>query len=225
MEMFDILSATKEKDDSIVLTVNAPETEQNKQHYADIRIGIHWPTSLSPACFIAVSQKYTGSHEHGKSEPPTGQRQVIAEYISESIGMNPFYRQIVEFCKQTCCSRLYAILPETRNEHGHLRDLEDYAQKAECGIYVHEANDENDFFLSVSRVRDSIDNDMLVIPENTVVFDQLSTIIREDLLDSPEERFHCIDALGNVLDGYYRWPPRNYKFTTKRRPPPDWRYH
>ena len=226
METFDINSATKEKDESITLTIADQETEvRDTRRFADIRMGIHWGTSKSPACFVVVSQEYTGSHNPGKAESPVGKREVMAEYISESLGMSMFYRQIAELAKKMLCRRLYAVLPENRFECGHLQDLEAYARKSDSYIYVNEANDENDFFLSISRVKDSIDNGSLLIPENTVVFEQLSTITRDDLQDSPEERFHCIDALGHVLDGYYRNPPRNYPIITRRRPPPDWRYN
>jgi hypothetical protein len=225
MELFNIISAQKVKDDSIVLTIDYPLSEAHQtRRFADIRMGIHWPTSQSPACFIVVSQEY-GSDNPSESELPVGKREEIAEYISESLGMNGFYQQIVELTKKTLCRRLYAVLPEDRFECGYLQDLEVYAKKSECDIYVNEALDADNFFHSISRIKDSIDDGNLLIPNDTVLFDQLNLVTRDDLQDSPEERFFCIDPLGHVLDGYYRQPPRNYPLITRRRPPPDWRYH
>ena len=222
----NVVAATKEKDNSITLTIDEPASNARvTKRYADVRMGLHWPTSHSPACFVIVSQQYTGPHKPGEGEPPVGTREVLAEYVPESLGMNQFYRQVGQMAKKLFCRRVYAVLPEDRMQHGHLQDLMDYARESDCDIYVHEALDDGEFFLSISRIKDSIDDGNLLVPDNTVVYDQLKGMTREDLKDSPEEFFYCIDALGHVIDGYYRWPPRNYQFYTRRRPPPDWRYH
>jgi len=226
METFEIISAQKEQDGSIILVIANQETgEHELRRFADIRMGIHWPSSLSPACFVIVSQEYTGTPKYGDANPPVGSREIIAEYISETLGMNEFYRQIVVFVKKSLCRRLYAVLPEDPYQCGYFQDLQKYARNAECNIHINSVSEGDDFFLGISRIKDSTDSGWLSIPTASAVYDQLNSITREDLQDNPQERFYLIDALGHVLDGYYRCPPRNYPLITKRRPPPNWRYH
>ena len=212
MEAFNVISARKREDFSIVLKIEDPVTrEPQEKYYSAIRMGLHWPTAESPACFVIIAQAYPVSDTRGR-------REVIAEYVSESIGMSGFYRQIIHYAQELYCTRLYAVLPDDRYECGYLQDLEEYSWRKECFLSIDESLVDN-FFLSVSRIRDSIDSGNLVIPENSVVYEQLREFTREDLQDNPEERFHYVDALGHVLDGFYRHPPVNQPYVNRPNAP------
>jgi len=212
MEAFKIISSHRRDDFSIVLKIENPVSrELEDKYYSDIRMGLHWPTAASSACFVIIAQGYPVSGTQGR-------RELIAEYVSESIGMNGFYRQIIHYAQELYCTRLYAILPENRSECGYLQDLEEYSWRKECSLSIDESLVDN-FFLSVSRIRDSMDNGNLVIPDNSVAYEQLNRIVREDLQDNPDERFHYIDALGHVLDGFYRHPPVNQPYINRPNAP------
>lgn len=209
MEAFEIISARKRDNNSLVLTIKDRESEEHEDKcYAAIRMGIHWPTLTSPACFVIVAQDYPVSGNQGR-------RELIAEYISDSIGMNDFYRKIVHYADNVHCHTIYAVLPDDHDECGYLQDLEKFSRDFDCSLRFEKSFSGDDIRLSISRIKDSMDSGSLKIPENSMVFEQLTGITRDDLLDSPEERFYSIDALGHALDGFYRYPPSNNSYVNR----------
>jgi hypothetical protein len=218
----NVTAAKVNKDRSIVLTIADPfEGTDETQRYVAIRGGISWPTVTSPAYYCIVGMTDSGRHDVKKKI--VGNYVLLAEFTSDLLGLNTFYSRLTDAADQYCCRNFYVEIPEQRHECGYLHDFDDFQRDRNSKAYLTEAYDVDNFMLGVSRIRQSIDERKLPIPEQSVIYEQLQSITKEDLQDNPEEKFYGINALRHVIGSYFRLPPRLYKARVKRRPPVNWR--
>ena len=218
----NVTAAKVNKDKSIVLTIADPfEGTDETQRYAAIRGGISWPTVTSPAYYCIVAMTDSGTHDDERRL--VGDYDLLAEYESDSLGLSNFYRKLSDAAEQYSCNDFYVDMPENRYECGYVADFEKFQRGRGSKMYALEAYDVDNFMLGISRIRQSVDEGKLSIPEQSVLYEQLQSITKDDLQDKPEEKFYGVNALRHVIGSYYREQPRLYKPRIKPRPPVNWR--
>ena len=128
-----------------------------------------------------------------------------------------FYNYLTDLAEQFMCD-FYVDMPVDRNDCGFLNDYDDHATVRKSKSYLFEAHDVDNFLLGVARIRDNYDSGTLIIPDDSIVFEQLRTIAKIDLEDSPEERFFAINALRHAIGSFHRHPVKLYKHKPQNRP-------
>jgi hypothetical protein len=223
MKTDNVTAAKKRADGSFELTITNPfEKTSSIKRYLAIRGGISWPTVHSPAYFCVVGQEYIDAPVWEKK--PAGKRVLLAEYKSESLSLSAgFYGRIVDIAEQMLCLRFYVELPEDRSDCGYLSDFQNFARDKNSGVYLDAAYDTDNFQLGVSRIKGSIDSGALIVPEDSIVYQELRIFAKSDLDDLPEERFHAVNGLRHVVGSYFRRAPSNSPIRTTTRPAVNWR--
>lgn len=209
MEIINVTSAKKKSDNSIELSIADPfEGSAIVKRYSAIRGGISWPTAQASAYFCIVGQEYVGSNGTEDSAS-AGTSILLAEHESKSFSLSGFYDRIIDLSEQMLCSDFYVYMDEVRFNDGFLNDFQ--ALERSRNVCLQDALDKDNFLLGISRIRESIDKGLLIIPEDSILYGQVQGISREDLQDKPEDIFFAINALRHVVGSFYRFPARNFK--------------
>ena len=209
MKTFNITNARQLRDiNCIELTISDPlNGKEEKRKFQDIRGGVSWPTTKAPAYFCIMGQEYLVPDYMGNRVQP-GKKVLLAEYESESLHMLPFYEKILDRTEQMHCRSLYAELAAGKISCGYQSDLIEHARsRGNSFCRVDHAYDADDFILGLSRIKGSIDNSDLIIPDDSIVIEQLRDIAQQDLEERPEQIFHAINGLRHVISSFYRYPP------------------
>ena len=208
MKIDNVTSAKTYDDHSIEVAITDPfdKTLLHTKRYTAIRGGLVWPTNQSPAYFCLLGQEFRPANSWER-RIPVGQRVIIAEYASEDLSLCKFYQRMIDIADQFLCSHFYVAIPEKRDDCGFLNDFSVLVSESKSKIYLTNAFDVGDFLLGIARIRRSVDNGELTIPDDSLIQPQVQGITREDLQNSPEEVFFAINALRHVLGSYYRQPP------------------
>ena len=220
MKTANITSAERKDDYTILLTTTDPfDSTTSEQKYVEIRGGLSWPTTKGSAYFCVVGQEYIVVPLFAE-RAPAGPRILLAEYESKALSLSKFYSQITDIAEQLKCREFYVSMPEERFACGYQNDFDNFALQRHTRVYLQNAYDADNFFLGVTRIRESMENGNLIIPEDSIVFAQLQSLTRADLENSPDEIFSAINALRHVIGSYYRNPPylrRNTKLEDRLR--------
>lgn len=207
MKTANVTSAEKKKDHSVLLTITDPRDFSSfTKRYADIRGGLTWPTSKGSAYFCVLGQEYIAPHILDE-KAPAGPYVLLAEYEAKSLSLTKFHSMITDIAEQFRCRDFYVDMPEARLACGYQSDFDKFASERHTRAWMERAYDADNFRLGISRIRGSIDSGNLIIPSDSILFEQLISAARSDLDDSPEEIFFAINALRHVIGSYYRNPP------------------
>ena len=222
MQTLNVTAAEILKDQAIELTISDPITGEEiaRKRYLDIRGGISWPTPYAPAYFCIVGQE--ASQDENDQDGIEGKRVLLAEHEDSSLYLDKFYDKLTVVADQFGCRKFYAAMPEDRQDCGYLNDITQYARKQKSRVTLHDAEDANDFLLGLNRIRPGIHKGSLILPDDSLVREQLSGITAQDLEDKPGERYNAINGLRHALGSFFRYPLIKRK--PYRMPPPaNWR--
>jgi len=217
MQVLNVTATKSLKDQTIELTVSDPPTgkEIAMKRYVDIRGGISWPTPYAQAYFCILGQEVG----HEESE---GKRVLLAEHEDSSSYLDKFYERLIVVAAQMGCRKFYAAMPEDRQDCGYLNDFTQYARKQKSSVTLHDAEDADDFLLGLNRIRPGTHKGSLILPEDSLVREQLSSITAQDLEDKPGDKYNAINGLCHALGSFFRYPAVKRK-PHRMSPPPNWR--
>jgi hypothetical protein len=209
MKMMNITKANRQPNRTIELTVTDPLTvETSTVRYLDIRGGISWPTSKAPAYCCVVGQEYIRPALMGEDDTTgSGKRVLLAEHESNALSMESFYLKLLDLGGLMGCSDFYVTMPDDRWTCGFLHDFDDFSRGRGGSVILNSAYDADNFLLGVTRINQGLGSGNIVIPPDSIVYSQLQDLTRQDLEDSPEERFHAINGMRHVIGSFHRVPP------------------
>jgi hypothetical protein len=212
MKTENVTAAKVLGDQTFELTSTDPLTgTETKKRYQDIRGGLSWPTTRAGAYLCIVGQEYVrpGNFIHNDEEDNTegGKRILLAEHEDKTLSMDRFYEKIIDLAEQMGCKEFYTELPEDRYSCGYLSDFDRITRGGKSRVLISAAYDADNFLLGASRIRSRLNTGELIIPDDSIIYAQLSDITRDDLEDMPEQRFHAINGMRHVVGSFCRYPP------------------
>lgn len=225
MNNINAIASKKHNDKSIELTYAAPNGTEIKKRYAAIRGGIAWPTATNPAYAVIIGQEYSGTFEPNEIDPPQGKKVLLAEVQTSSLNLEAhFYLKLADLSGQLLCEDFYYAVPpgvDLYNDSPYF-DFSTYCRRRNCSARLQEAPDADNLAIGVSRVVQELSRGNLDIPEDAIVYQELKSLTREDLAQSPDTLSYAFNALRHVIGSFCRLPPNIYK--PHRLPPAkDWR--
>lgn len=209
MKTWNITSAKKLKQiQAIELIITEPISgHEEKRKFQDIRGGISWPTAKAPGYFCIVGQEYVPPDYMGNKVVP-GKKLLLTEFQSDGLNMQPFYEKIMDRTNQMLCSCLYAELTAGKITCGYESDFEEHARlRGTFTCRIDDAYDADNFVLGLSRIKDNIHSKFLIIPEDSLIINELRGITQQDLEEQPAILFPAINGLRHALSSFYRDPP------------------
>ena len=189
-----------------------------REHFRGTRIGLAWPTSISPGFYCLVGQ-LSKSLPNGRyplrllKEGQEHVLNVLFQNLFDDLGEFGAYEIFTDLSP-----RFQSYILDF-NQHYVSRRLQDvkltpapFYQSFSHGIYV---------------IRSWIKDEALQIPTGAITRDQLKMIKKEDLKGAVEDRFFGINALRFVVSAYevspvYPSPPVRRTASSKVLPPGAW---
>ena len=74
----------------------------------------------------------------------------------------------------------------------------------------------DNFRIGLSLIQSWRDRGLLEIPGDTVIYNQLKSITKADLEESPETKFHALNALRFAIGAFEKYRPTPFRFRFNR---------
>jgi hypothetical protein len=191
-----------EKNDKGVIVHETDKGE--KIHYIAVRAGLSWPVKGAPGYYCIIGEEFKERNKFTK-EQPRGQLILLKEFQAHRPFLDIFFLPLTDDCVLYHCEQIYTDLSEVHEDDAMF--YRDYARKKKVvmGSLV-ETPYLSNFNLGISIIRQWIDEGLLSIAKNTVIYDQLAAMVSLDL-DGPTDSFFAANALRFVIGSYFKSPP------------------
>ena len=194
---------------SIKLNIGSPlEGDTAIKRCAAIGGGISWPTHhKAPAYMCILGQSYYDSPamNHPKGDNvQIGPRFLLVESESRDPSLLGFWKMTVILANQSLCKTFYTEMPQDRLGAGYLKDFYRMAREEKANVHLCDAYDANNFMIGFSQIGEDIIKGTLLIPNDSIIYEQLQSITRHDLKNSPENSFYAINALSHIVSSFDR---------------------
>ncbi len=170
--------------------------DEKKEHFSfrGVRAGLSWPGPQSPGFFVLVGQsiKKDIAGEYPLRLLKEGQEQIpIALYEKLTDDMGTLFAE-----------EIYTDTSETFRSY--VLDFTVYKrlERKRQQLILKTAPFYQDFSHGLWTIRGKINKGGLHIPKESITYDQLKAITREDLKREPEERFFALNALRYVVGSF-----------------------
>ncbi len=187
----DVVAIRKSEGGTIVFETTL--AEKPNLHFLSIRAGLSWPAQ-NPGYFLLLGQRTT-KNIRGYN---------LLQFLSEGEYANPrdLFDRLADECAKFHAEDVYVDLSE--NWRAFEKIFDNLMQDRDMGglRLVDAPFREARFEVTLSLITRYVSDRALVIDGDTILADQLSRIPRGPLGDSPDLKWHAINALGLVLGGY-----------------------
>ena len=188
-------------------------------HYGAIRGGLSWPTEEANGYFIILGEKYAGGGTQFEGhKPKRGEIVLLAEREIQSPFLNDTLKALTDECSLVGCHDVYAEFeekPELNMEDVLLaREL---LNKEAISISLNPAPFHREFKTGMDIIRLYLNDALLVLPESSLVSQQLGVLSQVDLMERPEVKFVAINGLRFAMGAFHKYGPPGPVFKPKRR--------
>lgn len=178
--------------------------------FRGVRCGLHWPSASSPGFYTLVGESVKSGIVGGYS------LRVLRE--GEDQIPSKLYEKLSDDLGSFGARDIFADMERFKD---YVLDIIAFKkeQRPRQAIYLKPAPFYQDFSHGIFTIREWVKKDALVIPKESVIYNQLKGITSQDLKDSPEEKFFAVDALRHAVGSFKvqnfgpledsRWRPRS----------------
>jgi hypothetical protein len=168
--------------------------------YVSVRAGVSYPSEIAPGAFCVVGQEMDDKLETGPSLLT-----LLDEWEYSGLSVDNFWNKVTDSLVLNAVSPLY--LDERVQYEANLRAFQDYCDRMHLKIDFAFAPWSDNFFTGLSTANDWLSTGRLDLDKSSRTREQLKSITRDDLLDSPETKYPLVNALRHVLSGFRKYPP------------------
>jgi len=208
---YDLIRSRKDKNGPIHHELHSDTKEKNIKMYSAIRAGLHWPTEESPGYAVFLGQEKPNSKLNPDIEQ--GPLRLLIEREYQGLRLNDFLGQITDDSALLKADIIYSQPDEALK-----RVFWDYCDDRNVkGFRLLEAPFFDRFLLGLNRILDLDSSGDLRIDKQSLVYQQLQAISKQDLALEPETKYWRLDALRHVVSGFAKSPPpKQYIFNRNR---------
>jgi hypothetical protein len=188
---------------------------QPESAYTAIRGGLSWPTPSSSAYYCLFGEVYE-RHRDYRNREIRGALMLLAE--AEANTLDSLFDSLTGDALLLGCRTIYT----DADRENYIEYFRDRMHDKEIYVSLDAAPFGGEFQVGVGiiegwRRAGAFASD--AIPSDSILSDQLGRITDEDLGDSPEMRFHAINAFRYVVGGFEknRWRPASGRSRGRRR--------
>jgi hypothetical protein len=167
--------------------INGDDDKGKVFSFRDPRCGLHWPSAGSPGFYVLIAESIKENITGGCS------LQLLRE--GEDQIPSKLYEKMANDMGAFSVKDIYTDTSEQFK--GYVLDFIKFKreERPRQPIYLRLAPFYQDFSHGVFTIREWVKKDALVIPKESVIYDQLKNITSQDLRGNPEEKFFAVDAL------------------------------
>lgn len=158
-----------------------------------VRCGLHWPMAGTPGLYILLGQ--LRKSDIMGINPLRLLKEVEVQIPSE------LFEKLMDDLGNFNCQEIFT---DTERFRDYVLDFSKFKKQNRPNqrILLKRAPFFEDFSHGVFTIRGWIKKGTLIIPPNSLTYEQLKNISMKDLKNAPEERFHAIDALRFVIGAF-----------------------
>ena len=194
-------------------------SDGSRKEWAAIRAGVSLPTEEANGYFIIFGEEWTGGGTvYEGQKPRRGRLQILAEQQIESPFLRDTLRPFTDACSMFGCAYAYAGFDDNNPA-----ETDQQVQLAQEWIYdeglrirLYSAPYHKKFKVGVDLIHSFLDKALLILPEKSLVAQQLAGLSQHDLLEKPETRFVAVNGLRFVIGSFHKSPPTIGSFSPKR---------
>jgi hypothetical protein len=182
------------------------------QRYAAIRAGLSWPLGDMKAYHCVVGEIRAAHEQRGRLE-------LLSEREYESVSIEAIFDHLTDDLTVMLCSNVYT-LTEDIGEKDFIEAYQAYMIEKKVNARLDQAPFADNFALGIYLVNDWLRMGRLVLPEKSIVREQLKRISKYELApqEHPEQKYHAINGLRYVLAAFQKFvPPSKRRVSSKRR--------
>jgi hypothetical protein len=203
-----------------IVTVEVLDGDKRKTLlFRGTRIGLAWPTAVSPGFFTIVGQLV--------KKNVTGQYPLRLLREGEESIPSKLFERLTSDAGTFFCEEVYAdLLNASERSRGYVAAFDAFRKEhRRQKLYLRPGP--FDFAHGIFTIRGLIKEGALDIPRGTIVHEQLRTITSEDLRGQPEEKFYALNALRYVIGSFEMsdCKPRNLRGNKRNQAPPMGAFH
>ena len=202
--MYNVIDARKSRN-GVTHIVAKQDGGTEIKKYSAIRGGLVWPVGSMPAyhCIVGESFVYFDKDE---TESQRGKLHLLSECEYPGLSIDTMLAKLTDNVTQLYCDTVYADIAEKYQDYLEAYENYRYEKKVRLGR-LDQAPFADNFQLGVSLINDWLRTGRLILPEQSIVREQLKRISKQELDDKPEEKFYGINGLRFAIAAFHKFKP------------------
>ena len=172
--------------------------DEDRIRYVSVRAGVSFPSQDAAGAFCVVGQEMDD-----KFETAPAPLVLLDEWEFPGLSVDGFWDKVSDALVLHGAKPVYF---DTEDE-ANLLAFQDYCSRKKLNIDYLAAPFADNFFTGLSTANDWLREGRLDLHKTSLVRNQLKSLTREDLRDSPETKFPLVNSLRHVLSGFRKYPP------------------
>jgi hypothetical protein len=192
------------------------------KEWRSILAGLSLPTEEANGYFIILGEEWTGGGTVFEGQKPRrGKILPLVEREIQSSFLNDTLRPFGDECSLFGCRDAYAGFDEGDEDIDQIKLAREYFYDEHLDINLQPAPYFKKFKTGMDIIRTFLDKALLVLPEDSLVCQQLDSFSQYDLLEKPESKFVGLNGLRFAIAAFYKnapselsnWTPPRAKLT------------
>ena len=214
--MYNVVDTRKSKNGVTHIVANNDGGTEIKK-YSAIRGGLSWPAGTMPAyhCIVGEGFVYFDRNEGGDQR---GKLHLLAEHEYSGMSIDQMFDKLTDNVVQLNCGTIYTHTEEEQAAYADYQEAyRDFCYKKKVSLgWLDQAPFADNFQLGIALINDLVKTGRLVLPEQSIVREQLKRISKEDLDESPENKFYAINGLRFAVAAFHKFKPVKHGGAWKR---------
>ncbi len=205
--MYNVINARKTKRGISHDTITT-DGETRTSSYSAVRGGLSWPMGTMPAyhCILGEEHIY---FDRDDLRDQRGKLHLLSECEYPGLSIDQMFDKLTDDCARLCCSTVYTLTEEKYTDY--LGAYQNFCHEKKIKIgRLEQAPFAENFQLGASLINDWLRTGSLILPEQSIVREQLKRISKQELADKPEDKFYAINGLRFAVAAFHKFKPVRY---------------
>lgn len=203
--MYNVIDARKSRNGVTHIVAKQDGGTEIKKYSAIIRGGLVWPVGSMPAYHCIVGESFV-YFDRDEAESQRGKLHLLSECEYPGLSIDTMLAKLTDNVTQLYCDTVYADIAEKYQDYLEAYENYRYEKKVRLGR-LDQAPFADNFQLGVSLINDWLRTGRLILPEQSIVREQLKRISKQELDDKPEEKFYGINGLRFAIAAFHKFKP------------------
>lgn len=167
-------------------------------------------------CILGEEYVYTNRDDE---KVQRGKLHLLCEYEHSGMSIDMMFGELTDNVVQLHCGTVYAHTMQEQAEYAdYQKAYRDFCYKKKVRLgRLDQAPFAENFQLGIALIKDWLRTGRLVLPEQSIVREQLKRISKQELNDKPEDKFYAINGLRFAVAAFHNFEPVRHRGAYKQR--------
>lgn len=202
--MYNVIKAKKSKN-RITHRVAKQDGSTEIKEYSAIRGGLSWPMGTVPAYHCILGEEFVYINRDDE-KVQRGKLHLLSEHEYQDMSIDLMFARLTDDVVLLHCGTVYTHTDQEYQDY--LEAYQDFCfeKKVRLGC-LEQAPFADNFELGTKKIFDWMRTGKLVLPEKSIIREQLKRIAKQELSDKPEDKFYAINALRFAVGAFHKFKP------------------